>query len=67
VSLSTRLRTLETAVASPDGCRDCRQLHRSIILRNDEPEPLEEHCTRCGRMIPRFVIRFIRVDGTEGD
>ncbi len=67
VSLSTRLRKLETAVAPDDGCRDCRQLHRTIILHNDEPEPSPEQCPNCGRDIPRFAVRLIRDDGTEGD
>ncbi len=66
MSLSTRLRKLETATAPEDGCRDCRQLHRSIILRNDDPEPSPEHCPYCGREIPCFVFRVICVDETDG-
>jgi hypothetical protein len=62
MNLSTRLRKLETATAPEDGCRDCRQLHRSIILHNEEPEPEPERCARCGRVIPCFVVRLIGVD-----
>lgn len=61
MSLSNRIRKLETAV-DPDECPDCRTLHRSIILRGDEPEPDPEPCARCGRLRPQFIIRLIRTD-----
>ena len=66
MSLLTRLRKLETSISSAE-CRECRNRHRSIVLRGDEPEPAAEPCARCGRPMPLFVIRLVCTerDGQE--